>query len=635
MISPDIPLVKSPKTKTYRTYFEEICEESSISQPHKSLFLASFSTLFEIILRFENESSLGISDFISQRIMIQIENLKKVFPNLQENFGFIINLLKVIRDSSTFDLITRKKYLIGYLTQEGVTQNLSFMMQKILILNFNHDILIQRLEYFDFDKNLAELCLEKVSEIFSLAIVLIFEDGTTKQLIKLRQKCPLAYFFVSNQGEVVILYTKSMIDENHFEENKLVRSPSDVKTNEENAESHYEKKILIRFQSENFKSLQAFKNVVESSSCKGFRTDKISMVEENFLMNSKGKSIQSSGKLPPPVLFPNKKQKEELNVNEKAGEIVSRSNSYEQSSIETKSGPNNENPPLRPELPPEIVKFINHVSELISKNNIYDKKLQDLTRGLVDNFPELGKNTERLICSIREPLKAEELLPEGFLNIPRSPGGKLGPSLNPFPNPPISSNPLINSSKIPISKLITPSNSQNFSKTKICSFNSNPEPENIFSIHCLDCSNTICNKCRVLDTKSCVKCKRQYNKSEIILLENLFLSMNLNVEKPVIVEEVKLKYEEKKIEEEVKIKSSPEVQLTRSTRKIQSFRKCNEHLIIVDEELFNKDFKCFETCGVCNECRIKNLKECIRCKHVYNDDEKNLIQMIKISMQGS
>ena len=618
MISSEITLIKNPKTQTFRTSFDEICEESSISQPHHSLFLATFATLFEIILRFENEFNLGIRTSLRQKIIIQIEKLEKGF---QEYF---MKFLSIITDFSTYDLATRKNYLNGYLAREDITRTFSFMMQKILILNLpSYE---EKISSFLIDRNLAELCLKKVSEIFSLATTLIFEDGTPKQLKNPGQKCPLAYFFLTNQAEVIILYTKSMVDENNFELNKLVSGPGFgdlVKS----LESQYEGNNLNRNQSENFQSLQAFKNVTEN-----FSKPK-SVYGETPLMNKSGKFGQNNVKLPPPVLLPKRKQEEEVKDSKKTRGNLSLSSSFETSSIEIKGVRKIEKTLLRPELPADIVQYISYVGELISKNKLYDKKLQELTVDLVGKFPEVGKNTERLICSVNEPLKAENLLPVGFLTIPNRPSFQSGPALKLFPNPPTNPNPLLSTSKIFLPKPISPSVSQNFSipKTKICSFSSKPEPEDLFSgINCLKCLNTICNKCRLADTKSCVNCKRQYNESEIRLLKNISLSMNFQMEKPVIFEE------EEKQEQEVK-KSEPisDLQLRRSTRKFQSFRKCNEHMAIIDEELFNKEFKCAETCGVCNECRIKSMQECIKCKRVYNDDEKDLIQMISISMKGS
>lgn len=586
----NIPLVKNSRTKTKRTSLEEICEESSVTIPEKSLFLAIISSLLEIILRFEAHPVYRYSEFIKSIFGHQITALCNRIPEIKPNLEFVANFINIITDRSAYPLSKRKSFLNIYLSEkEDVTETLCFFIKKVLMLSFTDENLINQLESLKISKDVVEVCLDKISEIYHLALVIVYEDGTTRQVMKFKEKCPLAYFFVTNFGEVLEMYTNSMVEIEKeplmlsFLENKIVRAPEDFykagierwKGEENKSDLESEEKIDVVLQ-----DLKAIvnTNLKNSNAYENKSSEGVKKVEASANNIDKDKIRK---KTPPRLLNYNKPQENRITVKV------------------SNEGSNHIKPPVKEEkspivnqnIPAEIISYLNYVTQVVSDNKIFDRKLQEMTKSLVKNFPEIGKIPERLICSINEnPNPAK-------------------PPVH-YPSPQINQNPVI----------VNPSEDASKSTKKICIFDSVAEPLDQFSeINCPVCKNQICNKCRIANLDSCVKCKRNYDEEEKSLLQVISFSL-------IFVNE------DNKIPEVVpnNIVANPV-----PARKFEAFRKCNKHLELFNEDNFNSEFRCAETCGICNFCRISNPNRCERCNILYNSQEKSIIELIRISMEGN
>ena len=190
-------------------YLPEITKLCPYQVIKPSLYISAISSVLELMLRFEPYKANKISPTIYETLRKNREELLGWNPGMVEVINYVFNLIKNIVDVKSFPLVTRKKYLKEYLTQDSTANTLEYFFRMLMMLKVDQASK-NKIETGTLDLDLVKAVIGATSREYQINVVLLVEPDQLEYFNSSAEKAR-AYFIVKNSLEVNQLYTDEMI----------------------------------------------------------------------------------------------------------------------------------------------------------------------------------------------------------------------------------------------------------------------------------------------------------------------------------------------------------------------------------------------------------------------------------------
>jgi hypothetical protein len=548
-----------------------------------SLFATIGFALFELVLRFEDCSRLKreISDDLIRKIKGTIGWLASLNSEFAPSSEYISKMLSILTDKQKYDYATRVEYLSYYFSNQGIPE---------VVRDFIHFLMIQRLEgnfqdqliNMQMDFQLAMEIIRKIAEIFQIAIFLFKDDRTYEKIYFSDFQLPLVYLQLRNNSEVIILYSGEMI---------AAEQRSNLET------------ILPKLVFEKVQITDLYKEEVKIPPVN-------QNLPENFRQPIKRIDNLTQLKLPENPGFSGPSSNKTRDSPQKA-EIFSLSSSVNLNSKEINSSEDLSSK-FRNQIPVPVPK---HSGAMNNPNH-----LRNPSGSLPSYFSEKQVNQE-----IPPPNQSgiPILPPSGIQSSPRYPQpSPKASNLENKPGPVIkSSAPIPEANPIPEAKIPTHvpipsshiSQKENFAESQ----KSSKLPNEIISF--INYISNVISSHKVYDEGLQEKIKKiTLTFPEIGPLPSTLIC---SVKSPVLIPKNSDNLKEKPI-------FNPVVK----PQERESVKTCEKCLKVTENDNFST-FECNDCSKICNFCRVKNCGSCIRCGRVYESYEKEILMIMKDSIE--
>ena len=599
----------------------EITHEIKFEPKCQSIIPAIVTNLFQVMLKFEDYTSSPIK----QKIFQEFEKLKNELlnfkPNYKELTDYVFQVLYYIIDNNNANFQARYSSIFKYFMQKDFSESciltiMCFIKDKLS--QETSDMLLSGSIYLENAYEVFDL----FSILFDVNIIILHE---TEQIVEKNNKSfiPRLFFYLKNDGDTSILYTKEMIDiesqpslinyyssqllsqnnfgypsltiVNHYNQPSLDEGPNNfnptllpVNNNDQTFpydDGEEPPPALINY--EFLMPVPAYP-IVKSSSYNNIPNIPPPFNQMNNvpqfqrpLSYSAPLGIQAPPPPPPPPIAshyipPRLDQAPKPNlVPAQVPAPALNVNSWpDHHSVEYKfpasTGSQNKPAIMAPaqSVPAEIVKYLQSLGQVLKQYGVYDEDLRAQTNKILEMFPEIGIAFRDTVLSIP---KVNRPLPKLPVEVSLLEKNK---NYSGFGGAPVLHKP----GSIPV-------------ETQKNELNHMPQP----AIPPRKSPNTNFN----------------VERGGYTWPNNIHESRNLEILNPYQYYNT-FNYNHIAAREDQAI-------------------VCDFHRDPIHKDYFDQDIKCPNQCKICNNCRISNLYCCVLCERVYGDREKQILEVLKLS----